>query len=78
MAIIIGKVESLKNLKNELDKRNITRFNSLGSINRFLDGFFEEKQKIIKFYENLIMEEIKKRTEEIKKKKIKVQIIKKK
>ena len=58
MAKVIGQVESLKTLRDELNKRNISRFNSIGDINRFNKGFANEKQNILKSHKNRINEEI--------------------
>ena len=58
MARIIGQVESLKTLRTELDKRRISRFNSIGDINRFNREYTIEKQKILTAHEVLLNEEI--------------------
>ena len=60
MAKVIGQVESLKTLRDELNKRNISRFNSIGDIDRFNKGFANEKQNILKSHENSINLEIEK------------------
>ena len=65
MARIIGQVESLKSLKAELYKRNITRFSSVGDINRFCKEFTKEKLIVLESQENLLIEEIKQKSESI-------------
>ena len=46
MAQIIGQIESLKRLKRELSQSEVTRFNSIGEINRFLVNYESEIQEI--------------------------------
>ena len=65
MAKIIGQVESLKSLRTELNKKNIYRFNSVGDINRFNREFTKEKQKILKAHEDLLIEELKQKSNRI-------------
>ncbi len=65
MARIIGQVESLKTLRAELNKRNISRFNSVGDINRFCKEFSKEKQMVLESHENSLIEEIKQKSEKI-------------
>ena len=43
MAEIIGKIESLKSLKSELEKRKISRFNSVKEITDFVSNYTLEK-----------------------------------
>ncbi len=65
MAKVIGQVESLKSLRTELNKRNIYRFNSVGDINRFNREFTNEKQNILKSHEDLLIEEIRQKSNRI-------------
>ena len=46
MTIVEGQIEPLKKLKEILIKKGITRFNSIGSINKFLKNYDSEKNKI--------------------------------
>lgn len=46
MARIIGTIESLKQIKSELTKRGISRFNSVKEINDFLSNYDSEKHAI--------------------------------
>ena len=65
MARIIGQVESLKSLRSELNRRNISRFSSVGDISRFIKEFPKEKQNILKCHEQLLIEELKQKSERI-------------
>jgi len=47
MARIIGKIESLKSLKSELENNGITRFNSVKGINDFLSNYNSERLVIL-------------------------------
>jgi len=58
MAIVIGQIESLKTLRDELNKRNISRFNSIGEINKFNKEYANEKRYILNYHENRIDKEI--------------------
>ena len=58
MAQIIGQVESLKSLRDELNRRNISRFNSIGDINKFNKEYANEKRYILNYHENRIDKEI--------------------
>lgn len=58
MAKVIGQVESLKSLREELNRRNISRFNSIGDINRFNKDYTNEKRTILNYHENRINKEI--------------------
>jgi len=58
MAKVIGQVESLKTLRDELNRRNISRFNSIGDINRFNKEYTNEKRYILNYHENRINKEI--------------------
>ncbi len=66
MARIIGQVESLKTLRFELQKRNISRFNSVGDINRFCKEFSMEKHKVLEYHKNVLIEEINQKSDRIK------------
>jgi hypothetical protein len=59
MAKIIGQIETLKSLRNELNKKNIFRFSSIKEINSFKNNFSHEKQRILKSFEDSLIEEIK-------------------
>jgi hypothetical protein len=45
MTIIKGEIESLKRIKSKLNQKGISRFNSIGAINTFIQNFENEKQK---------------------------------
>ena len=47
MARIIGKIESLKSLKSELENNGISRFNSVKGINDFLSNYNSERLVIL-------------------------------
>ena len=46
MTIVVGKIEPLKKLKETLNDNGITRFNSIGEINEFLNNYKSEKEEI--------------------------------
>jgi len=46
MTIVYGQIESLKRIKEVLNQKGITRFNSIGEINDFKRNFEFEKQNI--------------------------------
>jgi len=48
MALVIGKIQTLKKLRESLDEKGIHRFNSIGDINSFLKNFEYEKRNIPK------------------------------
>lgn len=48
MAIVVGKIQTLKKLRESLDEKGIHRFNSIGDINSFLKNFEYEKRSIPK------------------------------
>ena len=75
MARIIGQVESLKSLKAELNKRNITRFSSVGDINRFIKEFPKEKRNILQYQEDLLIEELKQKAARIIENEDKVELV---
>lgn len=59
MTIVEGQIESLKKLKEILNQNNITRFNSIGEINKFIKNYGSEKNKITKHIEHTLDLEIK-------------------
>ncbi|MFH4968988.1 nuclease-related domain-containing protein [Gaetbulibacter sp. M240] len=77
MARIIGQIESLKRLRHELNKRNITRFSSIGDMNRFCDEFSNEKKKVLEFHEKALREEIKYKTERVRNNEKRIEFIRK-
>ena len=46
MTIVEGQIEPLKKLKEALTRSGITRFNSIGEINRFIKNYETEKQQL--------------------------------
>ena len=46
MAVIVGQIEPLKKLKQELSDKGITRFSSIGEINAFKKNYQLERQAI--------------------------------
>jgi len=46
MTIVEGQIEPLKKLKETLRKSGITRFSSIGDINRFLENYDTEKKEL--------------------------------
>lgn len=60
MTIVIGKIETLKRLKETLNRNGIYRFNSIGEINTFLKNYESEKKEIPAIVKNSLIEEIKK------------------
>jgi hypothetical protein len=69
MANIIGQIETLKRLREELNVRGIHRFNSVQEINDFLKNFEIEKKLIIQSVENDLEAEIESLKERIAKNK---------
>ena len=59
MAIVEGQIDSLKKLKVILNQNDITRFNSIGEINKFIKNYDFEKNKISKDIEHTLDLEIK-------------------
>ena len=59
MTIVEGQIESLKKLKEILNQNGITRFNSIGEINKFIKNYDFEKNKISKHIEHTLDVEIK-------------------
>lgn len=66
MAVIHGKIQPLKKLKETLNQRGIFRFNSVGDINVFLKNFEVEKRDIPKTEKEKLDSEIKGLDESIK------------
>lgn len=58
MAIVVGKIQTLKKLKDSLDEKGIHRFNSIGDINSFLKNYEHEKRSISKIEKNKLSKEI--------------------
>jgi len=52
MAKVEGQIESLKKLKETLNQKGITRFNSIGEIETFIKSYEYEKNEISKKVEN--------------------------
>lgn len=46
MTVVFGQIESLRRLKNTLVENGITRFNSIGDINRFKSNFDSERSQV--------------------------------
>lgn len=59
MTIIEGQIQPLKELRETLSRNGITRFNSVGDINRFLKDFAAEKDSLHKFLEQELEKETK-------------------
>ncbi len=58
MTQIIGQIESLKRIRQELNQNGITRFNSIGQIKEFLSKYDSEIHKIIQDTEFALNDEI--------------------
>lgn len=58
MTIVAGKIEPLKKLKEILNENGITRFNSIGEINTFINNYESEKKEIPKIIKKSLDEEI--------------------
>ncbi len=58
MAVVVGKIQTLKKLKTSLDKKGIQRFNSIGDINTFLKNYEHEKRSIPKNEKDKLSKEI--------------------
>lgn len=58
MTIVVGQIEPLKKLKNILDDHGITRFNSIGEINAFINNYASERKEIPAIVEKTLNEEI--------------------
>lgn len=59
MTIVEGKIETIKRLKERLAMSGITRFNSLGEIDRFLKNYEVERKQLPYLIESALEEEIK-------------------
>ena len=59
MTIVIGQIESLKELKNELNQNGITKFHSISEINNFIKNYDSERNEIPKIVKNTFDDEIK-------------------
>ncbi|MCH2451065.1 MAG: NERD domain-containing protein [Gracilimonas sp.] len=46
MAVVVGKIQTLKKLRESLDEKGIHRFNSINDINTFLKNYEHEKDSI--------------------------------
>ncbi|MEP0133382.1 MAG: nuclease-related domain-containing protein [Eudoraea sp.] len=46
MALVYGQIESLKQIRRTLDEKGISRFNSLGDLNKFIKNCDNEKEEI--------------------------------
>jgi Nuclease-related domain len=58
MTIVVGQIEPLKKLKEILKKNGITKFNSIGEINKFIKNYEAEKKEVPKIIGTLLDEEI--------------------
>ncbi|OOY67275.1 nuclease-related domain-containing protein [Solemya velum gill symbiont] len=58
MTIVDGQIEPLKKLKETLNKSGVSRFNSIGEINRFLKEYEAEKNQLPSRIEDAFDEEI--------------------
>ena len=58
MTIVEGQIEPLKKLKESLSRSGITRFNSIGEINRFLRDYESEKKQLPSHIESALEAEI--------------------
>lgn len=47
MTRVYGNIQSLKSLKSELQSKGVTKFNSVGEINRFLSNFNRELKTVL-------------------------------
>tara|TARA_R110000796_G_scaffold88850_4_gene191938 strand:- start:95079 stop:96167 length:1089 start_codon:yes stop_codon:yes gene_type:complete len=45
MTVVIGQIESLIRIRETLDQKGITRFNSIGDINKFIKNYNNEKEE---------------------------------
>lgn len=58
MTIVEGQIEPLKKLKEALSRSGITRFNSIGEIDRFIKNYEREKQQLHSHIESALEAEI--------------------
>ena len=45
MTVVLGQIESLVRIRETLDQKGITRFNSIGDINKFIKNYNNEKEE---------------------------------
>ena len=45
MTVVLGQIESLIRIRETLDQKGITRFNSIGDINKFIKNYNNEKEE---------------------------------
>jgi hypothetical protein len=62
MTIVEGQIETLKKLKESLHKSGVTKFGSIGEINRFLDSYDEDRKKIASRVEKELEAELREKT----------------
>ena len=58
MTIVEGQIETLKTLKESLREHGVTRFDSIGEINRFLRDYESEKKQLPSHIESALEAEI--------------------
>ena len=58
MTIVEGQIEPLKRLKGALNRSGITRFNSLGEIDRFIKNYETERKQLPSLIESALESEI--------------------
>ncbi len=46
MTLVYGQVESLKKIRETLDQQGISRFNSIGQLNKFIKNYEREKEEL--------------------------------
>ncbi|MFD2101317.1 nuclease-related domain-containing protein [Flagellimonas iocasae] len=59
MTRIHGQIESLKRIRETLEQKGITRFNSTGEVNTFLENYDNEKEELFFKIENEFDQELK-------------------
>ncbi|WP_179019557.1 hypothetical protein [Winogradskyella forsetii] len=47
MTVVLGQIESLVRIRETLDEKGITRFNSIGEINTFINNYNNEKEEAL-------------------------------
>ncbi len=45
MTVVLGQIESLIRIRETLDQKGITRFNSIGDINKFIKNYNNDKEE---------------------------------
>ncbi len=45
MTVVLGQIEPLIRIRETLDQKGITRFNSIGDINKFIKNYNNEKEE---------------------------------